>query len=272
MLQKTFRQATVPALGLGTFRMRGDTCRAAVADALAVGYRHIDTARAYRNEADVGRAIAESGVDRDDVFLTTKIPMDSLEPGRLTRAAEASLEELGQSYVDLLLIHWPSSEVPLEASLDAMMDLQRRGLTRHIGVSNFTPTLFERALALAPVICNQVEYHPYLSQRSLLRMCAEQGLMLTAYRSFANGEVHRDAVLREVGARYGKSAAQVTLRWQIQKEPVVVIPKAASAENRRANLDVFDFELTAEDVATIDEIDREERFVDPHWAPEWEEQ
>lgn len=271
MFAKKFGDANVPAIGFGTFRMHGDTCRAAVADALVVGYRHIDTARAYKNEADVGQAIAESDIDRDDLFVTTKVPMDDLEPSRLMRTAEASLKDLRLDRVDLLLIHWPSPTVPLEASLDAMMDLQRRGLTRFIGVSNFTPSRFRQAIAHAPVIGNQVEYHPYLGQQSLLAICEENGLMLTAYRSFANGEVHHDPVLIEIGERYHKSPAQVVLRWQIQQDPVVVIPKAASDDNRANNFAIFDFELTREEVRAVDNLNRAERMVNPAWAPAWED-
>jgi 2,5-diketo-D-gluconate reductase B len=271
MFEKTFREARVPALGFGTFRMHGDTCRTAVADALAIGYRHIDTAVMYDNGVEVGRAIAESGVDRDKIWLTTKIPIADLEPTLFKRASEAALEELGQDYVDLLLIHWPSPYVPLEATLDAAMDVQRRGLTRFIGVSNFPPTLYKRAISLAPILGTQVEQHPYLAQKTLLSMCVQHGLMLTAYRSFADGEVHRDPVLLDIGARHGKSPAQVTLRWQLQQTPLVVIPKAASAENRAANFDVFDFELSDDEMAAIGELNANKRFVNPQWAPDWEE-
>jgi 2,5-diketo-D-gluconate reductase B len=270
MMTKQFGEAEVPAVGFGTYRLTGRECRAAVADALALGYRHIDTARAYENEQEVGRAIRESELDRDEVFVTTKIPMAVLEPTRLKRTVEGSLSELGINHVDLLLIHWPSDDVPLEASLDAMMELQRGGKTRFIGVSNFTPSLFQQAIRHAPVICNQVEYHPYLGQRELLALCEVHGKMLTAYRSFANGNVHDDEVLREVGDRYHKSPAQVVLRWQIQHDPVVVIPKAASADHRKSNLNVFDFELTREEFRAIEDLDRGHRMVAPSWGPDWE--
>lgn len=270
MMNKTFQDVHVPALGFGTWQLEGPACREAVADALGIGYRHIDTAQAYGNEDEVGRAIAESDVERDEIFLTTKISVSNLRPARARTSTEESLRKLGLEYVDLLLIHWPSDEIEPEHTLDVMMELQREGKARHIGVSNFPPALLRRAIDHAPIFSNQVEYHPYLGQQPLLEMCREHDIMLTAYSPIAKGKILQDADLKEIGERYHKTPAQVALRWLLQQPQVTAIPKAASPEHRRANFDVFDFELTGEEMTSINDLDRRHRLIDPSFAPEWE--
>jgi 2,5-diketo-D-gluconate reductase B len=261
----------IPRIGFGTWQLQGEECVEAVRDALELGYRHIDTARVYDNERSVGRAIAEAGVSREDVWLTTKVWHDDLTRDRLHASLENSLLDLRTDYVDLLLIHWPSPRVPLEESLAEMQRLREAGRIRHIGVSNFPAGMLGRALELAPILCDQVEYHPVLGQDRLLRLARERDVVVAAYAPFAHGEVHDDPVLTEIGEAYGKSAGQVALRWLIEQENVVAIPKAASHENRVANLEVFDFELTGADRERIASLPKDRRRFDTSWAPDWDD-
>lgn len=262
----------VPALGFGTWQMDGTACRDMVREAIAIGYRHIDTARMYGNEAAVGEGIRTASVPRDEVFVTTKVWFDQLHYGDLKASAEASLKDLSLDAVDLLLIHWPNLQVPLSESLRAMEDLQREGKARHVGVSNFNTSLLREARQKngADVVCNQVEYHPFLSQRPVLDYCRANDMFVTAYCPLAKGEAPSDPTLREIGAKHGKSAAQVTLRWLIQQPNVAAIPKAAKLEHAKANLDVFDFALDAEDLARIEGLPSDRRMIDPSWAPVWD--
>lgn len=260
----------VPALGLGTCELLGDDCIAAVRGALELGYRHIDTAEAYENEKAVGRGIKESGVPRNEVFLVTKVWFENLEPKRLHRSVETSLRKLDTDRVDLLLIHWPNPRVELERSLEAMLELQEQGKTRHVGVSNFTPSLVEEAREVTPLFCNQVECHPYLAQDRLRRQAEELGCMLTAYSPLARGTAAGDRTLAEIGAAHGKTPAQVTLRWHMQRDRVAAIPRSSSAERRKENFEIFDFELSDDEMDRIARLDRGERLIDPSFAPEWE--
>jgi 2,5-diketo-D-gluconate reductase B len=260
----------IPEIGFGTWRLWGRDCDEAVADALAAGYRHVDTAAMYENEAEVGRGLRAGGVDRSDVWLTTKVWRDQLDPEPLRASLEGSLRRLGVEQVELLLIHWPNPEVPLERTLTAMTALREEGKTREIGVSNFPSKLFREALDLAPVIVNQVEYHPYLSQEALLRVCAERDVELTAYRPLGKGEVAHDPVLHEIAEAHGKTAAQVALRWLIEQPPVSAVAKSGSPERRRENLDVFDFKLSTDERARIHALPKNRRYVNEAWAPEWD--
>ena len=267
MRYQTIQGESVPALGFGTYKLKGDACRTGVTHALELGYRHIDTAQMYGNEAEVGQGLGEASVDRDEVFLTTKLWHTNLRPADVHRTAEDSLRKLDTDYVDLLLIHWPNDAVPVAATLEAMLDLKAQDKIRHIGVSNFTPTLVQEALDHAPIFANQVEYHPFLSQAPLLEMAQAHDFMLTAYQPIARGTVNDDETLQSIGAAHGKSPVQVTLRWLLQQDQVVPIPKAASADHRAANIDIFDFELTEDEMAQISALHRGERRVDPHFAP-----
>jgi 2,5-diketo-D-gluconate reductase B len=268
---KEIQGTEVPALGLGTWMLEGRECREAVRDALEIGYRHLDTAQAYGNEEEVGRGLADSGVPRDEVWLTTKLWLENLDHDKAIESARGSLRRLGTDYVDLLLIHWPpTSDLPIAEPLRAMRRLQGDGLVRHIGVSNFPPSLLDQALDEAEIFCEQVEYHPFLAQDPLLQACEEWDLLLTAYSPLARGEVLEDETLREIGRRHGKGPAQVTLRWLLQQEQVAAVPKAASAEHRRSNFEVFDFELSLDEMEAIHGLARGERIVDPEFAPRWE--
>ena len=268
---KEIQGAEVPALGLGTWMLEGRACRESVRDALEVGYRHLDTAQAYGNEEEVGRGLADSGVPRDEVWLTTKLWLENLDHDRAIESARASLRRLGTEYVDLLLIHWPpEGGLSVAEPLRAMRRLQADGLVRHIGVSNFPPSLLDEALDEAEIFCEQVEYHPFLGQDDILQACEEWDLLLTAYSPLARGAVLTDGTLREIGGRHGKSPAQVTLRWLLQQEQVAAVPKAASAEHRRGNFDVFDFELSLDEMEAIHALARGQRLIDPEFAPRWE--
>jgi diketogulonate reductase-like aldo/keto reductase len=262
---------TIPQIGLGTSGLTGDDCAESVRDALEIGYRHVDTAPSYDNEEAVGRGLATADVPREDVFLTTKLSHDGLDAEGVPRQLAESLERLGTGYVDLLLIHWPNSEVALEETLGAMEALRRQGDVRAIGVSNFPSEMLERALELAPVVANQVEYHAYLAQPELLALARDHDVAIAAYRPLAGSRLMEDEVLRDIGAAHGKTAGQVALRWLIDQPKVVALPKSGSHENRAANLDVFDFDLNVDERARIAELAlRQERTIDPSFAPDWD--
>ena len=264
MIHIDVKGVRVPALGLGTWALSGRGCYEAVRTALSLGYRHIDTADMYGNEAEVGRAIRDSGLARDDIFLTTKVPPGKLHARDAKHCAEESLRKLGLDRVDLLLIHWPNSSVPLGETLGAFAELRAAGRTRFIGVSNFPAQMLRAAVEEhgADLLCNQVEYHPYLSQRAVLAAAQKYGLMVTAYSPVAKGRVARDPKLAAIGRKYGKSAVQVALRWLIEQPGVAAIPKAGSREHIAANMDIFDFSLGAEDRATIAALGEGRRLVD----------
>jgi 2,5-diketo-D-gluconate reductase B len=261
--------AAIPALGFGTWLIEGDDAREAVRDALEIGYRQIDTARAYGNEREVGAGIRESGVAREDFWLTTKVPHDEASPAQVRQAAEESLERLGTDYVDLLLLHWPSAEVALEETIVALDLLRRDGKARHIGVSNFPAGHFKRALDVAPLLCDQVEYHPFLDQSKLLKLAEEHDVLITAYSPLAHGKVPDDPTLNEIGEAHGKTAGQVALRWLLDQPRVSPIPKASSHPRRQENFEVFDFELSAEERKRIDDLPKDVRTANPPWAPDW---
>jgi 2,5-diketo-D-gluconate reductase B len=263
--------ARVPALGLGTWLVEGRACEGAVRHALELGYRHIDTARAYGNEAEVGRALAGSPVDRDEVFLTTKLWRSELTRDRVGPAVEDSLRALQTDVVDLLLIHWPVDDVPVAETLEAMLAEREAGRVRHLGVSNFTSAQVRSAARHAPLLCNQVEYHPLLAQDTLLAVADELDLLITAYSPLAQGAVADEPVLQRIGARHGRTAGQVALRWLVQQPRVAAIPKASSPEHRAANLAVFDFELSDEEMKEIAGLARGLRLLDPRFAPAWDE-
>lgn len=264
------RGERIPAMGFGTWQLEGEACTESVADALRQGYRHVDTAEAYGNEVEVGKGIRRSGVDRDRIWVTTKVWWKNLSYEECIESARASMDRLDLGPVDLLLVHWPAGEAPLEETLSALTRLKKDGAVRQIGVSNFTPTLLEKALKLAPILCNQVEYHPFLAQEELVRMAEVHDLMLTAYSPLARGRVTEDATLRRIGRRHGKSPAQVALRWLLQQPQVAVIPRAASPEHRRENLDLEDFELDDDEMELIAGLDEGLRLIDPEFGPDWE--
>lgn len=244
--------ARIPAIGLGTWELRGRACARIVEQALRLGYRHLDTAQMYDNERDVGEGLRASSVPRSDVFVTTKIWPTHFAPNDLFRSLKESLVKLRMSDVDLVLLHWPSSRVPLNETLDGLARARQAGLAQHVGISNFNVALMEKAVSLSkePLVCNQVEYHPYLDQTKVLDACRRLGLATVAYSPVAKGRVKDDRSLARIGDRYRKTAAQVCLRWLVQQD-VAAIPRTSKLERLQENLDVFDFELSDADMATI---------------------
>jgi diketogulonate reductase-like aldo/keto reductase len=244
--------ARIPALGLGTWQLDGDVARRMVGYALDLGYRHIDTAQMYGNEAEVGAAIESSAVAREQIWLTTKIWPDNFRAGALKRAAEESVRRL-RTEPDLLLLHWPNPSVPLEETMGALNKVKRRGLARHIGISNFTVALIRDALAASeePLMVDQVEYQPYLSQSVVLEELRANGMALIAYSPLAKGRVFDDRTLARIGEHHGKNPGQVTLRWLIQQDGVCAIPRSSREAHAKANLEIFDFELSEAEMAQI---------------------
>ncbi|MDP6805677.1 MAG: aldo/keto reductase [Rhodospirillales bacterium] len=264
--------ARVPALGFGTARLDDETCARAVAQALEAGYRHIDTAQGYGNEAAVGRAVAESGMDRSEIFLTTKISRANLGRRDFRDSVARSLDAFRTDYVDLFLAHWPVAKTPRSVVLDALAEIRSTGRVRLIGVSNYTVSQLREAVETfgADLLTNQVEYHPFLNQRRLLDFARSQGMTLTAYCPLAKGEAARNATLRRIGAKHGKTAAQVTLRWLIDQDGVIAIPQSTDPGRVAENLHLFDFTLDAQDLAAIAALASERRLVDPAWSPDWD--
>lgn len=265
--------ARIPALGFGTWQLEGDTAERMTREALEVGYRHIDTAQAYGNEARVGRAIEASEVDRDDVFLTTKIWPDSYTD--FEEAVDERLELLRTDRVDLLLLHWPKFQgTSLTRTIDALNRARRRGETRHIGVSNFNTDLLARARAAseAPLVTNQVEYHPFLDQEAVLGAVREREMCLTAYSPLAHGRVPDHPVLGEIGREHGASAAAVAIRWLLQQDGVAALPRTSDPEHCRDNFSALRIELSDEETARISDLARPDgRVISPAGlAPEWD--
>ena len=269
----TVHGVTVPALGFGTWRLKGDVCYQMVLAALEIGYRHVDTAQLYFNETEVGRALRDAQLPREKIFLTTKLAFNRLAHDDVIASTEDSLKKLGLDYVDLLLIHWPSETVPLAETLNAMAELHAQGKVRNIGLSNFPSALVKQACQLSsiPILADQVEYHPYLSQQTLLTACREHDVILTAYAPIARGRVLKDDLLQTIGARYGKSPVQITLRWFIQQEHVAAIPKSAHLERVKSNFDIFDFELTDDEMKSIFDLACGMRLLNPDVAPRWDD-
>lgn len=250
----TTQGVEVPALGIGTARFdETGRCQQAVETALEVGYRHIDTAQTYGTEGAVGSAIAASDVDREEVFVTTKLDDGNRDQDSVINSTHESLDALQVDTVDLLLIHSPNDTVSLEETISAMNELQDNDAVAHVGVSNFSTEQLHDAMdhSETPIITNQVEYHPHKDQSELLEVCVDENVMLTAYSPFDVGEVLDEPVLAEIGETYDKTAAQVTLRWLLQQEMVSALPKAAGSDHIRANFDVFDFELTNEEMDRV---------------------
>ncbi len=262
----------IPRLGFGTFRMPGGDAQPVVESAIALGYRHIDTAAMYENEAAVGAAIAASGVNRNELFITTKVWHDQLVPDALRRAFDASLDRLRLDHVDLYMIHWPSPDMDMAATLEALMSLRERGMTRAIGVCNFNLPMIRRAVEEigAPIASLQVEYHPFLSQDRMLSYLRGKGIPLTAYAPLAQGRAASDPTLASLGRNHGCSAAQITVAWLLDQEGVVVIPKAARPESQKANLAALGITLDDKDRAAIAALPKDQRFVRPPFAPEWD--
>ncbi|WP_226022187.1 aldo/keto reductase [Halomicrobium salinisoli] len=248
------RDAEVPAIGLGTWQLTGEQCYETVSTALELGYRHVDTAQLYGNEREVGSAIADADVDREDVFLTTKVTPGNARYDDVIESTRASLDRLDTDYVDLLLLHWPAPLVSFRETARAMAELRDEGLVRHAGVSNFRRWRLKRAREKSPIplVADQVRLHPHYTHRSLREYCADVDAMVTAYSPLAHGGLVDDDLLARIGERYGKTPAQVALRWVTQLANVAAIPKSTNREHLAGNLAALDFELTDAEMERID--------------------
>lgn len=266
--------ANIPAIGLGTWTLDDAGAETMVAKAIEVGYRHIDTAAMYRNEAGVGAGLKASGVARGDVFVTTKIWHDQIGEGALQASLERSLGKLGLDHVDLALIHWPSKTIPLAESIAALNAARAQGMAKHIGVSNFTiPMIAEAArLSDAPLACNQIEYHPRLDQARVIAACRAEGMAVTAYCPLARGaDLFAHPAVAAPAARLGVSPAQVILRWHMQQDGVVAIPRTSKPERLAQNIDAFSFTLDDAEMAAISSLCADpHRICDFDFAPEWD--
>ena len=260
---------SLPALGLGTWDLRGGGCTRAVREALDIGYRHLDTAQMYENEREVGRGLRQSGVPREEVFVTTKLWLDHLTESAVASSVARSLDRLAMEYVDLLLIHWPNPDVPLEETLEAMVRLRDKRRTLAIGVSNFPTKLWEKALELAPVPVNQVEFHPFLGQSALVRFARERDLKLVAYTPIAKGRVADEPAIADIARAHERTPVQVSLRWLVQ-QGASAIPKASRRHHLEENFQIFDFELSEDEMQRISALHRGLRLVNPGWAPDWD--
>lgn len=263
----------IPVIGFGTWKLHDETAQMCVSKAIEAGYRMIDTAQAYENEKHVGRGIRDAQLPREDLWVTTKVWMSEFKDGDLQDSVEQSLERLGLNQLDLVLLHWPNRDVPLEETLGALNDARERGMTKHIGVSNFNTGQLGEAVKLsrAPILTNQVEYHPFIDQTPVLEAAHALGISVTAFSPLAQGKVFDSDVLKEIGEAYGKSPAQVVMRWFTQQPGVIAIPRSSSPEHLEANNDIHDFELTAEEMGRITALKaNDQRLIDPSWAPEWD--
>jgi 2,5-diketo-D-gluconate reductase B len=272
MLYLEAKNVRFPALGLGTWELRGRECARLVEQAVRLGYRQFDTAQMYGNEREVGEGIRASGIKRDEVFVVTKVAPDNLAPTLLVRSVKESIGALRLGEIDLLLLHWPNKGIPLSETIDALMGVKREGFVRNIGVSNYTVALIEEASRLSgeSLVCNQFEYHPYLDQSKVLAACRAHGMAAVAYSPIARGNAKNDAVLARIGKAHGKSGAQVSLRWLMQ-QGVGAIPRTSKVERLAENIDIFDFSLTDAEMREITQLAHPGgRIVDWAWSPKWD--
>lgn len=266
--------ADIPAIGFGTWTLEGDTATRLVAGAIDAGYRHVDTAAMYGNEAAVGDGIRASGVPRGDVFLTTKVWHTDIADGDLQRSVESSLQRLGVDALDLVLIHWPSRHIPLHQSIRALNNVRNAGMARNIGVSNFTIAMIDEAASLSgyPLACNQIEYHPFLNQDRLIAACRAKGLAVVSYCPLGRASgIMSEPAIADIAARHGRTPAQVILRWHVQQDDIAAIPRSADPRRIRDNLAVFGFILDDGDMAAINSLrSRNRRICDFDFSPAWD--
>ena len=262
----------LPKLGLGTFRLQEEACRTAVESALALGYRHIDTAEMYGNEAPIGDAIAGAGIARAELHVTTKVWKDNLQPDSIRKAFDASLSKLKLDHVDLYLVHWPAPGMNLGAIFETLLKLKDEGRTRAIGVCNFTVPLLRETVETirAPIACNQIEYHAMLDQTPVRSYLAPHKIPVIAYCPLAQGKIADDPTLAPIGRKHGASAAQVALKWLLDQDSVAAIPKAGRRESQQANLDAFKITLDDDDRKAIAALPKNRRCVDGAFAPKWD--
>jgi 2,5-diketo-D-gluconate reductase B len=259
-------------LGLGTWRMNGAACTDAVLGALALGYRHIDTAKMYGNEDAVGAALARTDISRADIHVSTKVWPDALAPAAMRRSLEASLAALRIDHVDLFLIHWPTPEMDLPEAITSLMRLRDEGLTRAIGVSNFSVALLRRAVeeVQAPIVCDQIEFHALLDRSKILAYARTKGIVVTAYCPLARGRLSDEPALHALARKHGATPEQIGLKWLLDQDGVAAIPKAARPASQQANLDALSLALDDDDRAVIAALPKDVRLVSPGWAMDWD--
>ena len=264
--------ARIPVLGFGTMTLKENVCVELVEAALQLGYRHLDTAQMYGNEREVGEGLRGSGLKREDVFLTTKVWFNRLAPGDFERAVDESLEKLKLPWVDLLMIHWPNTQIPLAGSIDALCKVKKQGLAKNIGVANFNIAMLDEATALAsePIAVLQIETHPYLDQSKIVAAARRHGMAVVGYCPLARGKVPGDATLQKIGRAHGKTASQVALRF-LEQERIIPIPRTSKRERLAENLGSLDFKLSEAEMAEIGKLRRpDSRIVSPPQAPKWD--
>lgn len=270
----TLHDNEIPKLGLGTWELKGDDCTQIVSQGLQMGYRHIDTAQAYENEQYVGQGLEDSGIPREDFFLTTKIFRKQFESKETAiKSLEESLKKLKTDYVDLVLVHWPFPEYELEQLIEPVMEAQDKGMARLIGVSNFTVDQMQKAKDISDnrICINQVEYHPRLSQKPVLDFVRKNGWGMTAYSPLARGNALDIPAIEKIAEEHNKTQAQIILRWLIQQDNVLAIPKSSHEKRLAENFAVFDFELSDDEMNAIFELgEKNDRQVDPDFAPKWD--
>ena len=264
------QQDTIPQLGLGTWQIRGEECRNAVYEAIRIGYRHIDTADAYHNHANVAAGLNDAALERNEYFLTSKVWREDLAYQDLMDSCKRALEELDTDYLDLFLMHWPNKNIPMEDSLSAMRELKSQGLIKAIGVSNFTVTHLKEALATdTDIAMNQVEFHPSLYQRELKQYCDEQNIQMTAYSPLARGQDLKLESVQKIAKDRNVDPAQVIINWVIQKD-MVVIPKSTNPDRIESNYQALKWELSDDEMQRIDDENTDNRLISPDFA-EFEE-
>ena len=268
VLNKTFRLNSgydIPILGLGTWELTAKTCEDIIRKAVELGYRHIDTAEHYENEYEIGQAL--KSFDRDKLFITSKVSPKNFAKHDIFKACQRSLTKLGTDYLDLYLLHWPNDDIPIEETLDAMQQLVKKGMIRSVGLSNFNIERIRQALSVnsLPISNLQIEYHPFTQRRDLPEFCQKEEIAITAYSPLARGRVFENPTIKQIADKYNKSAAQISLKWLLQKENIV-IPKASSEQHLRDNMKVFDWELSPKDVDNINNIKNQQRFVDTRYT------
>jgi 2,5-diketo-D-gluconate reductase B len=264
---------TIPSFGLGTFRVDADKTAQAVRSAVQIGFRHIDTAQYYNNETAVGQGVRDSGIPRDDIWVTTKVWWDRLQRDALIASLKDSHAKLDIGTIDLALVHWPSPKgaVPIAETLAALQEAQQLGLIRHYGVSNFTAPLLDEALR-APggreIVTNQIEVSPFLANRALVDATQRLGVKVTAYMPLSEGRAHKDSTIRAIAEKHGATPAQVTFAWLLSRD-IVVLSASTNAEHQQTNWDAQEVKLNAEDIAKIDALDEGRRNANPSFAPKW---
>ncbi len=274
---RTAGRANIPVLGLGTWQSTGQDCIEVVSQGLQMGYEHIDTAQAYDNEKEVGQGIKQSGVARDKFFLTTKIFPDDLkfQPEKLLAAAKRSLENLDTDYVDLLLLHWPDDRVPLSETIPALCELQKQGLTKNIGVSNFNIAHLMEAEKYAdvPIVVNQVEFHPFIKQHTLQTFLNNHHILLEAYSPLARGDVFENELLKKIAEKHSVTPAQVALAWILSDKNRVAIPKTSNPKHLQGNLEAIDVQLSVDELEQIGSLARSDgrKIEHPDYTPVWDD-